>query len=174
MQIGWRCSTATPRTALMESSRPVCWISVSARRPQQASPAAMPMHSSSLHTRTSLSAGSRVDLDGPAECEISSIHDNRDIDCRWRFFDQAQATRFYEPLLARMSSCMREPMQEAEIATRTEGWRILRRHEALLGAEYSQTKVDLLLVDATRRADAEATPDAAFYVQLRVEFEQGD
>ncbi len=123
----------------------------------------------------SVSAGTRSgDLDGPAECEISSIHDNRDIDCRWRFFDQAQATQFYEPLLARMRSCLREPVQEAEIATRNEGWRILRRHEALLGAEYSQTQVELLLVDASRRSDTEATPDAPFYVQLRVEFEQGD
>src|SRR5256885_12398452 len=31
MQIGWRNSTPTPRIALMESRKPVCWMSVSAR-----------------------------------------------------------------------------------------------------------------------------------------------
>ena len=72
-----------------------------------------------------------------------------------------------------MRSCLRDPIQEAEITTQTEGWRIVRRHEALLGAEYTQTKVELLLVDATRNG-AEAAPDARFYVQILVEFEQGD
>src|SRR5215471_2156299 len=59
MQIGWRYSTATPRMALMESRKPVYWMSDSARLSQYERPEAMPMHSSSLHTRMSLNAGSR-------------------------------------------------------------------------------------------------------------------
>src|SRR5439155_26537222 len=59
MQIGCRYSTATPRMALMESRKPVDWISVSARLSQYERPEAMPMHSSSLQTRMSLNAGSR-------------------------------------------------------------------------------------------------------------------
>src|SRR6266516_2874846 len=59
MQIGWRYSTATPRMALMESRKPVDWISVSARLSQYERPEAMPMHSSSLQTRMGLNAGSR-------------------------------------------------------------------------------------------------------------------
>src|SRR5438132_1938511 len=59
MQIGWRYSTAMPRMALMESRKPVYWMSVNARLSQYERPEAMPMHSSSLHTRMSLNAGSR-------------------------------------------------------------------------------------------------------------------
>src|SRR6516165_4355555 len=59
MQIGWRYSTAMPRMALMESRKPAYWMSVNARLSQYERPEAMPMHSSSLHTRMSLNAGSR-------------------------------------------------------------------------------------------------------------------
>src|SRR5262249_23255218 len=59
MQMGWRYSTATPRMALMESRKPVYWMSVKARLSQYERPEAMPMHSSSLQTRMSLNAGSR-------------------------------------------------------------------------------------------------------------------
>src|SRR6266849_1338505 len=51
MQIGRAYSTATPRTALMESRRPVCWISNRDRRPVYDRPAQMPTPSSSLQTR---------------------------------------------------------------------------------------------------------------------------
>ena len=53
MQIGSEYSTATPRMALIESSRPVCWISSSARLSQCARPAQMPTPSSSLQMRMS-------------------------------------------------------------------------------------------------------------------------
>src|SRR5215831_8626860 len=59
MQIGWRYSTATPRMALMESRKPVYWMSVNARLSEYERPEAMPMHSSSLQTRMSLNAESR-------------------------------------------------------------------------------------------------------------------
>ena len=59
MQIGWAYSTATPRIALMESRKPVCWMRLSARLSQYESPDAMPMHSSSLHTRMRRNDGSR-------------------------------------------------------------------------------------------------------------------
>lgn len=122
-----------------------------------------------------LRAGSRTaDLEGPAECAISSVHDQRSIDCRWRFFDQAQAAAYYEPLLTRMRACLADTMQQGEIPARTDGWLVTRRHEALLAAEYSQTKVALSLVDATGRSDPQATPNSNHYVQLTVEFEQGD
>ena len=51
MQIGRLYSTALPRMALMESSRPVCWISSSPRLPVNDRPAQMPTPSSSLQTR---------------------------------------------------------------------------------------------------------------------------
>jgi len=114
------------------------------------------------------------DLEGPNECELSSENVIRDLDCRWRFYGEAEAIAFYEPLLARMRACLAEGMTEAEIATRTPGWQIMRRHETIVAAEYSQTKVELSLVDATRRSDAEATPNANYYVQLTASFEQGD
>ena len=53
MQIGRLYSTAMPRMALMESSRPVCWISSSPRLPVYDRPAQMPTPSSSLQMRMS-------------------------------------------------------------------------------------------------------------------------
>ena len=120
-------------------------------------------------------AGSRAsDLEGPNACDISSENVLRDLDCRWRFYGEAEAIAFYEPLLARMRTCLAEGMTEAELPTRTEGWLVMRRHEAILGAEFTQTKVELSLVDATRRSDPAATPNANYYVQITVSFEQGD
>ena len=118
-----------------------------------------------------LRSGARApDLEGPTECEIRSAGDHRDIDCRWRFYDLAPATDFYDNLLARMRACIADAMPAAEIATRTEGWRVLRRHEALIAAEFSQTRVELDLVDATPRSEE----PPIHYVQVLVEFEQGD
>ena len=53
MQIGSLYSTALPRMALMELSRPVCWISSSPRLPVNDRPAQMPTPSSSLQMRIS-------------------------------------------------------------------------------------------------------------------------
>ena len=51
MHTGRLYSTALPRMALMESSRPVCWINKSPRLPVNDSPEQMPTPSSSLQTR---------------------------------------------------------------------------------------------------------------------------
>ena len=122
-----------------------------------------------------LRSGARApDLEGPTACEIRSAGDQRDIDCRWRFYDLASATDFYDNLLVRMRTCIPDPMAAAGIATQVQGWQVIRRNEALIGAEFTQTKVELSLVDATRRPDPDADPIANHYVQLTVEFEQGD
>ncbi len=114
------------------------------------------------------------DFEGPNTCMLRSESVFRDLDCRWHFYDSDQAAAFYEPMLARMRRCLNEGMQEAELPALQEGLVVTRRHETIIGAEYSQTKVELSLVDATRRSDAEATPNANYYIQLTVSFEQGD
>ncbi len=122
-----------------------------------------------------LRAGSRApDLEGAAECEMRTEGDHRDIECRWRFYDQTAATDFYDNLLARMRTCLAEPMPDAEINTRTEGWLVTRRHIAMLMAEYSQTDLELSLVDATSRGEPDAAPASRYFVQIAVAFEQGD
>ncbi len=117
--------------------------------------------------------GARPDLPAAAACDVSAENVTKDLSCRWTFVNEATAAAFFDPLLARMQRCLPDGLPPAEIATQIPGWRLIRNHETLVAAPYSQTKVTLALVDA-RREGGIAMSMGDYLVALTVEFEQGD
>jgi hypothetical protein len=123
----------------------------------------------SLRTRSR-----EAELEAADECRLSREGDRRDLSCRWRFPDRAQALAFFEPLLARMSRCLGTGLTETEVAGIAPGREATRRHQALITAPYSQTRVELAVIEPAGTAGEGPAGFPSHVVQLTVEFEQGD
>ena len=123
----------------------------------------------SLRTRSH-----QAELEAADECRLSREGDRRDLSCRWRFADRAQALAFFEPLLARMGRCLGTGLTQAEATGITPGREAMRSHQALITAPYSQTRVELAVIEPAGATDEGAAGFARYVVQLTVEFEQGD
>ncbi len=123
----------------------------------------------------SLSARSRpADLEPADECRLSREGDRRDLSCRWRFADRAQALAFFEPLLERMGRCLGTGLTQVEIEGAGADRAATRSHQALITASYSQTRVELSVIEPAGATDEGPAGFAQHVVQLSVEFEQGD
>lgn len=116
----------------------------------------------------------QAELEAADECRLSSEGDRRNLSCRWRFPDRPQALAFFEPLLANMGRCLGAGLTVMEAEAITPGREGTRSHEALITAPYSQTRVELALIEPAHATDEDSAGFPQHIVQLTVEFEQGD
>ena len=113
----------------------------------------------------------KPDLANPETCDLDIDRTDSTLSCQWRFPDYAAAIAFFEPLLERMRRCLASPLPAVEIATKSPGWLILRRHQAEFTVGEGETSVELSLIEYTREADDSLPASLDYFVDLTSEWD---